>query len=405
MIGKDQQKYILVTGGELRNKGAQAMSFITVDQIARRNPEYKVILFSSLDSKRIESEKNNYKFDIMPFPSLMEIISFYTGLLKKRYLKRENGKYFANYKKIFNNAVALLDISGFALGDKWGENAVKSYLKRIFRVTFFKIPVYLMPQSFGPFNFKGKDANKLHRKMKRILPKVKVIMARENEGFQMLVEKYNLQNVIKTPDMVLQNKGIMIENIYNVPPVIKDVQIEKGSVAIIPNSKNNKFGKEEEVLNFYQKAINMLLKKGKNVYLIYHALEDLDICKNIKQNYFANEKKVKLIEEELSCIIFDELVSKFDFIIGSRYHAIVHAYRKGVPAIILGWAIKYRELADTFSQKEYCFDSSNLQLHIEDILTKLEKMCLHYEQEALRISEGINKIQKENVFDLLDLKK
>ena len=33
------KKYILVTGGELRNKGAQAMTFITVDQIAKKFPE------------------------------------------------------------------------------------------------------------------------------------------------------------------------------------------------------------------------------------------------------------------------------------------------------------------------------------------------------------------------------
>lgn len=33
------KKYILVTGGELRNKGAQAMTFITVDQIAKKFSE------------------------------------------------------------------------------------------------------------------------------------------------------------------------------------------------------------------------------------------------------------------------------------------------------------------------------------------------------------------------------
>ncbi|MBQ8426729.1 MAG: polysaccharide pyruvyl transferase family protein [Clostridia bacterium] len=404
MSENNNQKYILVTGGELRNKGAQAMTFITVDQMAKQYPEYKVILFSNGDSKREKKEKDNYKFEIMPFPGFGESLSLCTGLLKRRYLKRENGKYFAQYKNIFQNAVALLDISGYALGSKWNYNTNKGYLRRIRLAKQFNIPVFLMPQSFGPFDFKDKKSRRLNSKIRRQLSKVKVIMARENEGKVLLEEKYGLKNVIKTPDMVLQNKGISVGNIYNNLPKIKEIIIQEESVAIIPNSKNNKFGNDKLIMEFYKEAIRLMLKKGKKIYLIFHAVEDLRICQDIKQTYFAKEEKVYLIEEELSCIDFDNMISKFDFIIGSRFHSIIHAYRKAVPSIVLGWAIKYRELADQFGQIQYCFDCSNIDAHKEEILIKINQMCEMYKKESEKISEGVAKIQKGNVFDLVKIK-
>lgn len=44
-------KYALITGGELRNKGAQAMSFIMMAEIKRRFPELEPVLVSGADAR------------------------------------------------------------------------------------------------------------------------------------------------------------------------------------------------------------------------------------------------------------------------------------------------------------------------------------------------------------------
>lgn len=398
-----QPKYILVTGGELNNKGAQAMTFITVDQVARRFPECKVVLFSGQDYVRSEEEKTNYKFKIMPFPGLGEIVSLCTGLLKKRYLARENGKCFAEYKHIFQNAVALLDISGYALGSKWSNHFIEGYLRKIAIAKHFHIPVYLMPQSFGPFDFQGKKAWLYHKAIKHYLSGVKLIMAREMDGLTSLQNRYKLKNVIKTPDLVLQNKELCLENIYHTIPEQKKYVVEEHSVAIIPNSKNNKFGNEKSILKMYENIVCLLIEKGKHVYMLYHAVEDLKICQTIKNTYFSDNQAVHLIEEELSCIAFDDIVEKFDFIIGSRFHSIVHAYRKSVPAVVLGWAVKYKELTGCFEQQEYCFDVTD-ESSYSDILEKIEQLCNKYSEESAKISAGVTEIQKESVYDLISVK-
>ena len=398
-----KQKYVVVTGGELFNKGAQAMTYITVDQIAKKYPDCKVILFSDGDFKRPDAEKAKYKFEFLPFPGLGETISLCTGLFKKRYLNRANGKNYAKYKEIVENTVALLDISGYALGSKWSDFVIEGYLRKLFLAKHFGIPVYLMPQSFGPFDFKSKKAKLFHKLLKHYLSTAKLIMARENDGLYALKEKYKLKNVIKTPDLVLQNTGINPENIFYDIPEKKEYLIEKNSVALIPNSKNNKFGNEENLLNMYRNMIDILLEKGTNIYLIYHAVEDLKICRLIKDTYYAKVQNVYLIEDELNCIEFDDIVQKFDFIIGSRYHSIVHAYRKAVPAIVIGWAVKYKELAHLFEQEKYCFNVENAESYNSAVLM-VKQMYENHSEESKKIFVGVTEIQKENVYDLIEIK-
>lgn len=393
------QKYIIVTGGELRNKGAQAMTFITVDQISKKFPECKVVLISSQDYKRSENEKNNLKFDIIP--SMKVLINIIVASPFQKVLKKNC--IYKKYIDILKNTEALIDISGYALGSNWGANYSIGIIFRVYIAKHFKIPVYFMPQSFGPFDFRGKASLLANYMIKRYMPYVNIIYARESEGKRLLQETYGLNNVKKAYDLVLQNKGLEMSNIYHNIPTLFDMEISKGSVAVIPNSKNNKYGIESEVLALYNDIIEFLLNNNRKVYLIYHSIEDFDICQKIKVNYFFNNENVVVVDTELSCLDFDNIVNRFDFIIGSRYHSIVHSYKKAVPAIILGWAVKYRELAECFNQDKYCFDIKDISMH-GNILSSVSKMCEFSMKESSIIATKLSEIQKENVYDIIRLK-
>ena len=116
---------------------------------------------------------------------------------------------------------------------------------------------------------------------------------------------------------------------------------------------------------------------------------------------FKENNMVSLIHEDLNVFEIEDIIRKFDFLIASRYHSIVHAYKNGVPALVIGWAIKYIELLKSFNQIEYYFDIRD-DLKIESVSEKLEKMMLTYKNEKLQISLILNKILKENnFFDLI----
>ena len=395
-------KYILITGGELFNKGAQAMTYITADYIVKKHPDCEAVVFSEGDAKRPQEFKAMYKFELLPFPGFGESLSLQTGLLKKRYLKRENGKNFERYREIFKNAVAMIDISGYALGSNWNKSTVNGYLRRLSLAKHFNIPVYLMPQSFGPFDFEGVDGRIMDLRIKIALKKVKCIMARETEGYDLLTQKYKLKNVIKTFDLVLQNKGIDLGNVFHELPEIVLPQIEGESVAVIPNGKNEKYGNKEAVMSLYKSLIEEILQKNKKVYLIYHAVEDLKICKEIKSKYFSENDNVLVVEKELSSVEFGLLVSKFNFVVASRYHSVVHSYKESVSAVILGWAVKYRELSAEFSQDKFCFDVRTA-LNEEKVLEAIRYMCDNHEIESAKISEKLISVQESNVYDYISI--
>lgn len=384
--------YFIIFGGELFNKGAQAMTFITVDEIAKRFPNSKAILVSSQDYRRDKNEKDNYKFQIAKSPSLKQILKtlFRIPFLNKDKSSRE-------LFGIMSNAVCFIDVSGYALGSNWGSKKSLRYLFRIALAKRFNVPIILFPQSFGPFTYNDLLGSVFMLLAKYYLPYVKIIMARENEGYKMLMETFKLKNVIKTDDMVLQNRGIDINNIYKQVPDFSKISIMKNSVAIIPNTKNNVYGDKSEILEIYCNTINELTNCNKNVYLIFHSAQDFDLCKEIKSHYCDNSNVV-FIEEELSCFEYDDIIVNFDFIIASRFHAVVHAYKRNIPAIILGWSIKYKELAESVNQDKYCFDVRD-SIDRRKFFLAVKKMCTNYQEESQIIDRNVKKIQRDNIFE------
>lgn len=394
-------KYILITGGELRNKGAQAMTFITVDEIRKRYPDKSIILLSNLDYQRSVYEKENYTFSIMPIPR--ESIYFQSRLLSKIMgTVKVHNELYDNFAKIIRDTAAIIDISGYSFGSNWGTKHSFYYLLRFRMAKVWGIPFYLMPQSFGPFDFKGKHAPLVKYISKSVLKKAKVIMARESDGKEGLEVKYNLKNVVLTPDLVLQNKGIQLSSVYKVVPNLLDVSVPKDCVALIPNSKNIKYSNEEHVMNTYKRMIDVLLKKNKTVHLVFHAIEDKTICQKLKETYFKFSNSVVFIENELSCIEFEKNIGKYQFIIASRYHSIVHSYKMFVPAIILGWASKYKELSSKFDQVDYCFDISSREEFLT-IESRIEYMCDNFAIESQKIKNKLVDIQKYNVYDYINI--
>lgn len=394
------QKNILIFGGELQNKGAQAMTFITVDEAAKRFPDHKVILYSPGDKKRIAESTERYTFEIHAAPylkgNILMMIARYVPFLKF-FIRQDVIK---NTIDDFRNADYVFDISGYALSSDWSEEKSIGYCLRAACAKLYGAGAYLLPQSFGPFDYKGKKAKITDFLIKKTLGKLDLIMAREQAGYDLLKEKYGFNNVVKTYDMVLENRGIDIENVFKAPPEMRSPEIAPDSVGIIPNIKTLRFGKQDDVFSDYDIIVDELSKAGKHVYFISHSLQDKELCETLYKRYSSDRNNISLIRDELNCLEFDAAVSKLDFIIGSRYHAIVHAYRNKVPAVVLGWAVKYKELLGLFGQERYQF---NVRKAIDpnELRNAISAMTSDHKKESEAIGNKLTEIRKENIFDLI----
>ena len=390
---------IIITGGGMANKGAQAMTLIAVHELRERFPDHRIYLYSPVDLADSALDKRKFTFNFLGWYPLKFAHCQHNPVQRGIILLRSRSE-LLEAEAIYRNTDFIVDVSGYALGANWSDKICNDYLDILEFAQAFGIPVYLMPQSFGPFDF-GEERQALNARIQRLLPTAKVIFAREQEGYDALVNTYGLKNVRLAHDLVLGNKGIDLANIFVSAPTLDLPEIRPNSVAVIPNSMNSSVSSQESVLELYTKAIHALLSQGKTVYLLSHSTVDSALCSKLKEPFLTNENVI-LLAQDFSCLEFNALVKKFDYLIASRFHSIVHAFKNGVPCIALGWATKYHDLLKLFDQEQYILDVRD-KIGEEQIAAAIALMDAHYPDEAGKIQKGLAAVQKQNVFDVLTL--
>lgn len=408
---------VLIIGANFINKGAQSMLFITMDEIYKRISD-AYICFGTFEN---EIDTSLYRFHTVYYKSqsvrialnpkckiaiaskeyAKNLIKWIAGKQYRKYMTPVNR--FSELEKIIKEFDLIVDISGFGLGSKWGVEGSEQYLDNIRLAKKYSIPMILMPQSFGPFDYEGAKSQKVISDIKNLLSYPYKIYAREKQGYDILTREFSLGNVEKSYDLVLQNTGIDLTNIFYNDYCPCSIEIPQGdNIAVIPNVQCFRHGDKEYNFKLYEAIINELVKRNKAVYIVSHATEDRELCVQLKKP-FANNKQVFLFDRDLTCLEYDNFTTQFDFIICSRFHGIVHAYRNYVPCIVLGWAIKYIELSEAVGQGQYCFDLTSVDENFQEkVIEKILYMDRHYLDEKSTIKHHLTEIQKNNCFDVID---
>ncbi|MBQ8830085.1 MAG: polysaccharide pyruvyl transferase family protein [Oscillospiraceae bacterium] len=389
-------KYIIIAGGGLVNKGAQAMTLISVCELKKIYPDHKILLLAWNTGAGERKRHEMYDLELLQVPPL-KFSGAAANPLKKVFYSLRYGNAFTKADEIYRNTDLLIDVSGYALGSNWSEKVCNDYLDNIEHALAYGVPVCLMPQSFGPFDFEGEAGARIDERIRKLLPKVKLICAREEEGYNALKNSYGLNNIVLTKDMVLASK------IHDYTPALKGKleyslpDIAENSMCVIPNVRVADSG-VNNIESLYLAAINAGLEQGLKVYITYHSTQDMELCAKLKAE-FAENGDVILLEHDHSCIEFNELVKQFRFVAASRFHAIVHALKNGVPCVALGWAVKYIDLMDIFGQSAYMFDLRN-ETAPEDIQAAVSAMNENHAAESQKIKAALPALQEVNVFDL-----
>ena len=388
---------IIITGGGMVNKGAQAMTLIAVHELSRRFPNHRIWLYSPVDLANKDLDKSRFTFDFTGWYPMKFAHCQHNPVQRAITLLCSRAE-LLEAEALYRNTDFIVDVSGYALGSNWNDKVCNDFLDILEFAQGFGIPVYLMPQSFGPFDF-GTERQNLDTRIRKLLPTAKVIFAREQEGYDALVNTYGLSNVRLATDLVLGNKGISLENVFKTVPHMDLPQIADDAVAVIPNSMNASVSSQETVVAMYTKVVEKLLSLDRTVYLLSHSTMDAALCRTLKAHFDAIEAVI-LLEQDFSCLEFNELVQKFRYLVASRFHSIVHAYKNGVPCIAMGWATKYHDLLKLFGQEQYVFDV-RIDTGTTNILEAIGQMDSCHAEESVKIRAGLSAVQQTNVFDVL----
>ncbi len=390
-----------VVGGEFNNKGAEAMTLVCLRRILKNDPKSCVYFLDSRTSNHFPLIDNIKYFYDLRF--LIECLNFRNLKLKRRIkitliafqnYKSSVSALRKDYLKFLSSIDVMIDISGYQLGTKWGKNTANSYCDRIDAVKSSGGKVFLMPQSFGPFDFDSETLSKI----KNSLSKCDTIFAREKKGYDELC-RFGLANVKLMHDSVLTETDEAYRSVVkDYEKYIEDIDvINDKSIAIIPNYRLIDKGgySKEKLIELYCRIIQD--NNDYDFYLVSHAGEDIELCKAVKDS-FMDDGRVHFIDHVLYSFNYQKLAAKMKFIIASRYHAIVHAYKECTPALILGWSDKYEDLADLFEQTHNIIDFDDS----DAVLKQIEMMKNNYDNDSSIIKKHLEEVQKEDCYHFLE---
>lgn len=395
-----EKNAILITGGSMGNKGAQAMVFVAVSELAKRFPDKEIIMLSYNE----DDDAGGYQYRFTMQKCTNETVMCAAGGIYRAMAKRWGSARIqkdADIVSLLKRAYMIIDVSGYGLTSAWGIYAVMCFLATARCAKRYGIPLYLMPQSFGPLDFCGRKraiCNLVARaEAGACLRHAKIIFAREKTGYAFLTNTLKLKNVRLANDMVLTAKPYAASNVMENYKQEDALDRYRGCVALIPNMRTFAHKDAAEIMELYVEIIERILKNNKKVLLMTHSKEDAQIVTQLKERFGDNDA-VTACYKELLCFEFQQLVSTLDIVITSRYHSIVHAYKAATPCIVFGWADKYADLVSLFRQERFLFDVCD-NIDLPEVLDALNELLENRSAQSHVIQEIYSSISKQTLFD------
>lgn len=396
-------KTFIITGIQMRNKGSQAMFLSLYYSLKANYKDCEVIGFAF----KYDSPKQ-YTFRLLPFddytrfifryrlhkvPLLVPLLTYFAGRLRKS--DKWSSK-ISEMENVLRRADAIFDASGYTLGSGWTKQGGRMLLQTIKIARRYNKKIFLMPQSFGPFDWGEEDDAGFLDEVGKELSYPTKIYAREQEGYDCLVA-LGLQNVELSTDLVIRERFF---------PEAKDVlayqgsnRIEypvPGSVGFIINENLFRVGDPSKVVDLYARILEKLIVNGEKVCVLNTSTADINLAEHVLGK-IIDRSNVQVITGEYSSPELIAIIARFKFVVASRYHSVVFAYRTGVPAVILGWATKYTDLAALFQQQDYVFDIR--EAGVDRIIEQIDRMGANYENESRRIRHCLKDIQSTSVVE------
>lgn len=335
---------ILIVGGNTTNKGAFLMLLAVLEQGRKYIANANFVLPPSLEKMELlEGEE----FKVLNFP-LFHVGSspwFNLGmklpLLTKLYFKLKKKKSLKgniDLKKID----MVLDISGFAFGDKFGLKPLKNLKKQIDFFKKYNCQYIMMPQALGPFSG---DMSSL---AKSTLERADLVYARDQYSFDN-VTSLGIRNCVQSPDITLCVSSIDSSEINE----------SKKFCTIVPNIRMIEKASQSWKENYEKallKSIDTILGKSElDILLMIHSASgggDATLTRRIYEK-FKGFKRIKLFQHDNPRIL-KGVLKKSSFVIGSRFHALASALSSNTPSIGTSWLHKYEALFEEYGIKNFC---------------------------------------------------
>lgn len=408
-------QYAIIGGTIWGNRGAEAMVCTTIAHVRKIDPQSTIVLLSYYPTKDRELLKDpNIIVDSASpsdillkyfLASLLIWIFCSVGIRLPESILPERILRLKNCKKLF-------DVSGISFHD--GRLGVLIYnVFCIWPAMLLGVPVLHLSQARGPFN------NPLNKFLsKTFLSQCEHVYSRgriTSEFMQQL--KLPSDRWGQAADIAFSFQSGMSLTSENKNKLLIDLDLieklkasNKRIVALSPSSVV--YQKAQKLnIDYIDLLVNLVLylnKEGFCVVILPNATRegheggrnnDLFVINLIKKSLKQNKQTTQTsiwIDYDLNTDGIRDIISKTEFLITSRFHAMIAGLSLGVPTFVIGWSHKYQEVLEMFEcqKSSIGFDelSANLNSKVEEFITlkDFNKKLIEKNINNVRLSSGLN---------------
>lgn len=325
---------IEIRGIGFPNKGAELMLIAAMKELSKAYPDAQYV--TDMDNHFLSRAKYGL-FQKIWFARLGTLSGVISAFLPSR-LKNRLGI------KDSKDIDVIIDASGFRYTKQWGLRATKECMAD--HIEYWKNEnkkIIFLPQAWGPFDDSFKES------ITKIVQHSDLLIARDATSKANIEELTGLSGIKHYPDFsnLLSPKD----------PSTYGISLPSQSVAIVPNCRMlDKMSADDSQMypHILKHFISDLVLKGYHPFFLMHEGDgDKKIAVEVNA-MLDNEIDVVGHEDPL---VLKGIISKCDFIIGSRFHALVSALSLGVPVISMGWSHKYNLLMSDYGLNKYLVKS------------------------------------------------
>lgn len=360
-------KYVLVTGGNFLNQGAFLM-LVAAGNGVREYLGAQPVIPIRFGSER---EKRWIGYD-----TLLAEERF--GIFPRIGAARVMGRVRQRLPFVTASDVsAVVDVSGFAFGDQWVSSPLMRRAKNYKMWSERNIPVYMLPQAFGPFE-KTADAARL------AVQSSSLVYARDPDSLAYL-------RMLDVADAPIKRFPDFTGAVRAQFPI--GFERLRYGAAIVPNwnileRAPDQGARERYVQNLRDIVVQLKLADVTVFGLCHEGDRDLAILQDV-----ASCVSEFPIVTDLNGMELKGLLGACRVVISGRYHALIGALSQGVPAVLQGWSHKYRWLAADYDVPELVLDPYSASGALGSLVSELMESS---EVEA-RIRDASARVKLANV--------
>ena len=388
------------------NKGAAAMLQSSISQLKERYGSrlhvYLMSVYPQQDRMQcphtfvtiVPTQPQRLLFLAFPCAVLYKILGWCppvrTFLLKNEILKT------------YKNTDLVIDEAGSAFSDSRGW-ILNTYAFVCAAVPMLMgVPVVKYSQALGPFH------NGYNRFLaKWILPKMQLIAARGRFTYEHLraIGIHRQVRLYADGAFTMPAKKASKPFVQKGCGLAKSGHIAALSISSVVERKCKKAG--ISYCNIMAEFIAYLTSQGYQVYMFANAARmhskkprnnDLMTGDAVAQAYqklgIGNDGAFIWEHKELDAEEIRERIGQCEFLIASRFHAMVFALAEQVPVMLIGWSHKYQEVMEQFGLGEYATDYSSLSF--QNLKQSFEMFMQHQDEIRYKIKRHLPSVQKSS---------